>query len=190
MAMDLPVMNYCGSIFRLFLAIAACCYFSGASSAYAESTREYQIKAAFLYNFAKFVEWPADRFTDENSPMLLCVIGMDPFGPTLEQTVTGRKIKGRAIRIKRIKGINGLKRCHVLFVSSSERENIRDIVASLAGASVLTTGDMDRFANQGGIINLIKRGNKIRFEINSNAAAQSGLKLSSYLMGLASNIIE
>ncbi len=86
--------------------------------------------------------------------------------------------------------MNGLKRCHVLFVSSSERENTPDIVASLAGASVLTTGDMDRFANQGGIINLIKRGNKIRFEINSNAAAQSGLKLSSYLMGLASNVIE
>ena len=190
MAMDLPAMNYCGSIFRLFLAIAACCYFSGASRAYADSTREYQIKAAFLYNFAKFVDWPADRFTDENSPLLLCVIGTDPFGPTLEHTVSGRKIKGRAIIINRGKAIDNLKFCHLLFVSSSERENMREIVASLAGASVLTTGDMDRFANQGGIINLIKRGNKIRFEINSNAAAQSGLKLSSYLMGLASNIIE
>ena len=183
-------MNYCGSIFRLFLLIAACCYFIGTSRAYADSTREYQIKAAFLYNFAKFVEWPADRFTDENSPILLCVIGKDPFGPTLEHTVMGRKIKGRAIRIKRIKGINGLKICHVLFVSSSERENMRDIVASLAGASVLTTGDMGGFANQGGIIELIKIENKIRFEINLNAATQSGLKLSSYLMGLARNVIE
>lgn len=172
------------------LLIVSCVLSGGATKAYAEATREYQIKAAFLYNFAKFVDWPADRFTDENSPLLLCVIGTDPFGPTLEHTVSGRKIKGRSIRIKRIKGIKGLKRCHVLFVSSSERENMREIVASLAGASVLTTGDMDRFANQGGIISLIKRRNKIRFEINSNAAAQSGLKFSSYLMRLASKVIK
>ncbi len=174
------------------LLIVSCVLSGGATKAYADTpfAREYQIKAAFLYNFAKFVEWPADRFTDENAPMILCVIGMDPFGAILEHTMTGKTIKGRSIRIKRIEGINGLKSCHVLFVSSYERENTRDIVSSLEGASVLTTGDMDRFANQGGIINLIKRGNKIRFEINSNAAAQSGLKLSSYLMGLASNIIE
>ncbi len=179
-------------ISRAILLIASCIYLGVAVNAYAESAsiREYQIKAAFLYNFTKFVEWPADKFTDENAPMILCVIGVDPFGPTLEHAVRGRKIKGRAIIVKRKIGINGLKRCHVLFVSSSERENIRDIVASLAGASVLTTGDMDRFANLGGIINLLKRGNKIRFEINSSAAAQSGLKLSSYLMGLASNVIE
>ena len=165
----------------------------GATKAYAETpfaAREYQIKAAFLYNFAKFVEWPDDRFTDENSPMILCVIGMDPFGAILEQTMTGKTIKGRAIIINRGKAIDNLKFCHLLFVSSSERERVPQIVASLAGASVLTVADMDDFANQGGSINLIKRRNKIRFEINSNAAAQSGLKLSSYLMRLASKVIE
>ncbi len=174
------------------LLIVSCVLSGGATKAYAETppAREYQIKAAFLYNFAKFVEWPANSFADENAPMILCVIGIDPFGPILEHTMTGKTIKGRAIIIKRRKAIDNLEFCHLLFVSSSEQERVPQIVASLSGASVLTVADMDRFTNQGGNINLIKRRNKIRFEINSSAAAQSRLKLSSYLMGLASKVIE
>ena len=188
--MDLPVIKYFVFIFRLFLLTAACGYSFGTSRAYAQSPREYQIKAAFLYNFAKFVEWPDDRFADKKAPVVLCVIGIDPFGEILEQTMKGKKIKGRAIIINRIKELENLKSCHLLFVSSSEREDVPQIVGLLSGASVLTTGDMDRFANKGGIINLIKRGNRIRFEINPDAADRAGLKLSSKLLNLATIVRE
>ncbi len=179
-------------ISRTIVVIVFCALSAGAPKAYAQTSfsREYQIKAAFLYNFTKFVEWPADRFANENAPMILCVIGKDPFGAILENSFVGKTIKGRAIIINRNIGIDNLKFCHLLFVSSSEQERVPQIVAALSGASVLTIADMNRFANQGGSINLVRRRNKIRFEINSGAAAQSGLKLSSYLMRLASNVIE
>ncbi len=164
--------------------------FTTEANAETRTAREYRIKAAFLYNFAKFTEWPADKFRDETAPMILCVIGTDPFGPVLENTVIRKKIKGRSIIVNRSTTLDNLKTCHVLFVSSSERENLPEIVASLSGAAVLTTGDMDRFAKRGGIIKLTKKGNKIRFEINPKAAKRAGVKLSSYLLSLATIITE
>ncbi len=164
--------------------------FTTEANAETRTAREYRIKAAFLYNFAKFTEWPADKFRDETAPMILCVIGTDPFGPILENTVIRKKIKGRSIIVNRSTTVDNLKTCHVLFVSSSERENLPEIVASLSGAAVLTTGDMDRFAKRGGIIKLTKKGNKIRFEINPKAAKRAGVKLSSYLLSLATIITE
>ena len=164
--------------------------FTTEANAETRTAREYRIKAAFLYNFAKFTEWPADKFRDETAPMILCVIGTDPFGPVLENTVIRKKIKGRSIIVNRSTTVDNLKSCHVLFVSSSERENLPEIVASLSGAAVLTTGDMDRFAKRGGIIKLTKKGNKIRFEINPKAAERAGVKLSSYLLSLATIITE
>ena len=160
------------------------------ADAQSRSVREYQIKAAFLYNFAKFTEWPPDKFRDETAPMILCVIGVDPFGPVLENTVISKKIKGRSIIVNRTTTVDNLRTCHVLFVSSSERENLSEIVESLSGAAVLTTGDMDRFAKRGGIIKLTKKGNKIRFEINPKAAERAGVKLSSYLLSLATIVTE
>ena len=162
----------------------------GAAIAYADSLsqREYQIKAAFLYNFAKFVEWPAHRFADESSSIMLCVIGKDPFGATLEDTVTSKTVKGRHIDIRRIDNVDDLDACHLLFVGLSEPERLRQIVASSHGANVLTVGDMDDFVEFGGVINLIKRANKIQFEINLVAAKQARLKLDLKLVTLASSV--
>ena len=159
-------------------------------NAESRSDREYRIKAAFLYNFAKFTEWPADKFSDETAPMILCVIGVDPFGSVLENTVVTKKIKGRSIIVNRTATADNLRACHVLFVSSSEWNNLPEIVESLSGAAVLTTGDMDQFAKRGGIIKLTKKGNKIRFEINPKAAERAGVKLSSYLLSLATIVTE
>ena len=164
--------------------------FTTEANAESRSVREYRIKAAFLYNFARFTEWPADKFRDENAPMILCVMGVDPFGPILENTVLSKKIKGRSIIVERTATIDNLRACHVLFVSSSEWNDLPEIIESLSGAAVLTTGDMDRFAKRGGIIKLTTKGNKIRFEINPKAAERAGVKLSSYLLNLATIITE
>jgi hypothetical protein len=160
----------------------------GKAHADSRSEREYQIKAAFLYNFTKFVEWPADRFADDSAPIILCIFGKDPFGATLEDTVTGKTVKGRHIYIRRIDKVDDLDACHVLFIGLSERERLRRIVASSHGASVLTVGDMDDSIEFGGVINLIKRANKIRFEINLVAAKQARLKLDLKLVTLASSV--
>ncbi len=170
--------------------IASSVLSGGVGKAYADSRseREYQIKAAFLYNFTKFVEWPADRFADDSAPIMLCVFGKDPFGATLEDTVTGKTVKGRHIVISRIDNVDDLDACHVLFVGLSEREGLRQIVASSHGANVLTVGDMDDFVEFGGVISLIKRANKIQFEINLVAAKQARLKLDLKLVTLASSV--
>ncbi len=170
--------------------IASSVLSGGVGKAYADprSEREYRIKAAFLYNFTKFVEWPADRFVDDSTPIMLCVIGKDPFGATLEDTVTGKTVKGRHLYIRRIDNVDDLDACHVLFVGSSEPERLRQIVASSHGANVLTVGDMDDFFEFGGVISLIKRANKIQFEINLAAAKQARLKLDLKLVTLASSV--
>ncbi len=162
----------------------------GTATAYADwrSQREYQIKAAFLYNFTKFVEWPADRFANESSPIMLCVIGKDPFGAILEDTVTGKTANGRYIYIRRIDNVDDLDACHLLFVGLSEPERLRHIIASSHGANVLTVGDMDDFVEFGGVISLSKRANKIQFEINLIAARQARLKLDLKLLRLASSV--
>lgn len=162
----------------------------GPQLAYADSRsqREYQIKAAFLYNFTKFVEWPVDRFADESAAIVICVIGENRLGEILEHTVTGKMVKNRPLDIRRIDDVGDLDPCHLLFVGLSDREQLRRIVAMSHGANVLTVGDMDDLGEFGGVINLIKKANKIRFEINLVAAKQAKLKLDLKLVALASSV--
>jgi hypothetical protein len=150
-----------------------------------ESPSEYQVKAAFLYNFTKFVEWPAEAFKDPNAPIIIGVVGEDPFGSILDQIVSGKTVNGRRLVIKRVSEARGLKTCHVLFISSSERNRLSPIIGSLNGSSVLTIGDMERFAQQGGMINLFIDEGKVRFEINVGVAERARLKISSKLLSLA-----
>ena len=153
----------------------------------AQSSSEYQVKAAFLYNFAKFVDWPEDALGNSNAPLIIGVIGDDPFGGALDQAINGRTINGRAMLVRRLKWGHDLRSCHILFISSSERKRLPQIIQSLRGASVLTVGDMGQFNQQGGIINFILQANKVRFEINSRGADQARLKISSKLLSLAKN---
>ena len=168
----------------LFLALVSSVLSVGVQ---AQSSNEYQVKAAFLYNFAKFVDWPGDAFGNTNAPLVIGVIGDDPFGGALDQAINGKTINGRPLVVRRLRWGQDLRSCHIIFISSSERQRLPQIIQSLKGASVLTVGDMGQFNQQGGIINFILEANKVRFEINSSAAGQARLRISSKLLSLAKN---
>ncbi len=158
------------------------------SGAQTLAPREYQIKAAFLYNFTMFIEWPPEAFPSPSAAIKLCVLGEDPFGDDLEQTIRGKLINGRTVVVQRFQGMQGLDGCHVLFVSTSEQRHLSQILESLKGRSVLTVGEMERFAAAGGMINFTMQEHKVRFEINVDVTQRAGLKLSSQLLKLATII--
>jgi len=145
---------------------------------------EYLIKAAYLYNFTKFVEWPPEAFKDNLSPINLYILGADPFGVTLD-SIKNRMVQGRRLNIKHVNHIEEISGCHILFISASEKENLRSILRALKNSTILTVSEIERFGQRGGIINFILVENKIHFEINPDAAQQSGLKISSQLLKLA-----
>ena len=151
--------------------------------------RQYRIKAAFLYNFAKFVEWPPEAFDDEDSTLVLGVLGDDPFGAAL-QSLAGKTVRGRRLTIKRFDSLLDLSHCHILFITSSVQEQQQKALQSLEGSNVLTVGEMQRFVQMGGIINFVIRKNKLRFEINLDAGKRAGLVISSQLLRLADSVVQ
>jgi len=146
---------------------------------------EYQVKAAFLYNFAKFVEWPPDALPNEHSPIVIGILGEDPFGHVLDETVLGKSVNGHELQVTRAKAVQDLKGCQIIFVSSSERKRLPEILANLRGADVLTVGDTEGFAPSGGIIQFTLRENRVRLMVNVEAAERARLKISSRLLALA-----
>ncbi len=154
-------------------------------SARAESAsdQEYRLKAAFLYNFGKFVEWPAKSFPDARTPFTVCVIGKDPFRGALDD-IKDKSIGGRSMSVRGIAGIEDAGQCHILFISSSEKENLPSILKVIRNKSILTVGDTKSFAESGVMINLSLSDNKISLEINPIAAEQAALKISSKLLQL------
>jgi hypothetical protein len=156
-----------------------------APAAAAEISREYLIKAAFLYNFAKFTRWPPSSFPDRATPLRVCVFGEDPFGAALE-SIAGKTIRGREVTVRRIESVEAGTACHLLFISASEAAQLAGILDSLSGRPVLTIADLPGFARSGGIINLKTNSNdKVRFEINVAIANRAGLRFSSKLLNLA-----
>lgn len=151
----------------------------------AAQTPEYDLKAAFLFNFAKFVEWPPAAFAGESEPLAICIYGKDPFGSTLDALVQGESVGGRSLVVQRPDSLDGLEECHVLFVSSSEKGRLEEVLARVDGEPVLTVGDTEGFLRAGGIINFVLEGSKVRFLIDQEAAERSGLRISSKLMRLA-----
>lgn len=149
-----------------------------------QELNEYQVKAAFLYNFAKFVEWPSNVTADPNAPIVIGILGRDSFGGEIDRVIEGKSVNGHRLTIKRFSTLDGYQYCHILFVSSSERNNLARILAAVANNSVLTVSETDRFAHIGGIINFITIEHRIRFEINQAAAERVGLKISSKLLSL------
>lgn len=172
---------------RLLLLMLACAVASNAPSAepQPEAPSEYQIKAAFLYNFAKFVEWPPDPRTNARDPILLCIAGYDPFGEILDQTILGKTANGHPFAIQRFRREEDARGCQILFTSSSDQRYIRSLLAILKGSSVLTVGETEGFPRLGGIINFTLEENKVRFEINVDAAERERLKISSKLLRVA-----
>lgn len=150
---------------------------------------ESKLKAAFLFNFAKFVEWPPAAFAATNSPITIGILGDNPFGSDLEDIVRDKTINNRSIVIKTLHSVTQSTNCQVLFFGTTEKKRMEEMIASLGNASILTVGDGDPFTETGGMINFIKEGNKIRFRINEVAAQHAGLKISSKLLSLASRTV-
>jgi hypothetical protein len=146
-----------------------------------------QLKAAFLFNFAKFTEWPATVFTEEISPVVIGILGENPFGEDLEKTLHGKFINKHPLVIKEFRSPQQATNCHVLFISPSEKGRLPEILEQLRGASVLTVGETNQFIQDGGMINFVMEGNKIRFQINNDEAVKAGLKISSRLLSLATS---
>ena len=151
--------------------------------------QEYKVKAAFLYNFTLFVEWPAEAFTGNDSPLTVCILGKSPFGDALD-SLRSKTAKKRKLVIRQINRVEEMGNCNVLFISTSEKMHLPNILAALKNQKVLTVSDMDGFAQAGGIINFVTLEDKVRFEINLKAAQQSKIKISSQLLKLARDVIE
>jgi YfiR/HmsC-like len=150
----------------------------------AQQKLEYKVKAAFLYNFAKFVEWPGLKKADPSLPFVIGVLGDDPFGPELDN-IQSKFIGGRRIAVKRFETIDNYEPCHILFVNFGEKNILKKMLLQIKNKNVLTVGDAEGFAKTGGMIGFIQKQNKIRFEINVTAAEQSDIKISSNLLKLA-----
>ena len=150
-----------------------------------QPSNEYQIKAAFLFNFAKFVEWPPATAAPESGPICMCILGRDPFGPALEEVIQGKTVNSRRLQVRRTTRVEQVRSCHVLFISDSERGRLSEALALLRDTSILTVGEMERFVQHGGMIHFLMESNKVRFEINRDAAERAGLKISSKLLQLA-----
>ena len=153
-----------------------------------EST-EYEVKAAFLYNFAKFVEWPPGAFHGSDDVMTFCVFGEDPVVGALDRVVSGKTINNRPLRVMLPKQISELHSCHILFLAASEKKHLPQLFAGLRGAPVLTVSDAEHFIQAGGMIGFLIDDNKVRFEINVRAAGESRLNASSKLLALAKAVI-
>jgi len=146
---------------------------------------EYQVKAAFLFNFTKFVDWPAAAFADPHAPIVLGVLGDDPFGDSLSLIVDGQLVRGRGITIRKFRFGDDVRRCHVLFVSASEQARTAQILGGLRGASVLTVSDFAGFAGDGGVVQFVMEEDRVRFVVNAKAAARADLRLSAKLLAVA-----
>lgn len=149
---------------------------------------EYGVKAAFLYNFTKFVEWPASAF-DERGSLRLCVLGDDPFGKSLQTTVEGEQAHGRPITLLRIDSLADPRLCHILFLGRTETGRLPAVLAAVRGAPVLTVGEAPGILEKGAGVNFVLREGKVRFEINQAAVEGNGLKMSSKLLRLATRVL-
>jgi hypothetical protein len=146
---------------------------------------EYQVKAAFLYNFTKFVEWPPDAFKTSKDPIQVCVLGRNPFGSSLDDLTRGKSVEGRAFALRQVSDAHEASTCQILFVSAAAVSHFRSILGRLKPDGILTVGEAEGFASEGGIINFTLDGGHLRFEINLDAAEHAQLRISSKLLGLA-----
>ncbi|HWD20362.1 MAG TPA: YfiR family protein [Verrucomicrobiae bacterium] len=151
---------------------------------------EYKLKAAYLCRFVDFVDWPKSAFPSTNSPLVIGVLGPDPFGGALDEVAEGQKSNGHAIQIRRFSSPDEIKQCQVLFVSPSEAPKLAAIMRELQGRQMLTVSDLNNFTAHGGIIRFFTDNNKVRFRINLEAARACQLTISSRLLQLADVVKE
>lgn len=153
-----------------------------AASAKTLSPEEYQIKAVFLFQFAQFVEWPENTGPEGEEAFVIGVLGEDPFGTVLDETVKGERVNERPIEVRRFERIEDIGQCHLLFVSSSEEPGFAAVLSALDSLPILTIGDFPDFAKHGGMIGLVTQNKRIRFQVNLASTRKAGLTLSSNLL--------
>lgn len=146
---------------------------------------EYLVKGAFLTKFAMFVEWPGKPSPRDQTPILIGILGDDPFGPQFEMALKKENVNGHPLALKRCKDPQDAGGCQILFISASEGPRLPEILAATRKQPILTVGDQERFAHRGGMINFIKQEGKVRFEVNTAAVAAGGLKVSAKLLQVA-----
>lgn len=169
------------------LTVATMLALGGATSSLAQGSPsgEYQVKAAFLYNFAKFVDWPPNSFPDEKTPIALCIFRYDPFGGALDDIIRGKNIDNRRFVARRINEMEELKACQIVFVSAREDKLLPEILNNLKGVNALVVGEGGNFAERGGEIQFYLENNRMRFSVNVDAVQRAGLSISSKLLALA-----
>ncbi len=166
------------------LALAAVLAWPQKSSAQTALQREYEIKAAYLYNFINYIDWPAETLPPAGGTITIGIVGDNPFGEALEP-LNGKQVKGRTLAVKLNPSAKDLEQCQIIFICASEKSRLPEIFGKLKESKVLTVSEIDGFASHGGIINFISERNKVRFEINPDAARRTGLTISSELLKLA-----
>lgn len=181
----LPVRRAFRTPWALLLLLLILLVSVSGARAQANPPSEYQVKAAFLFNFAKFIDWPSNAFAGPQSPFAICILGADPFGKTIDDAMERKMIGDHPVVVQRAKDAADARRCQMVFVSASEKQRTAEIIGRLQGASVLIVGETERFADSGGTIELMLEQNHVRFAINTDAAETAGLKISSKLLALA-----
>ena len=146
---------------------------------------EYQVKAAYVYNFGKFVKWPDDAAANRSGAFTICVLGDDPFGTVLQSTLAGESLGGKSVTVKRVPTPQDAASCHILFLSTAQETKLKEILVALGQASVLTVSDIPKFSQRGGMIQFVLQGDRVRFEINRANAEGNGLILTSDLLKVA-----
>jgi hypothetical protein len=171
-----------GTVARVGMAIflgwpvyTACC----------QAVDEYKMKAAFIYNFTKFVDWPPQAFRTPTEPVVICILGENPFGDGLDRLVSAKSVDGRSFVVRQISKEQQAAGCHILFICSSERKRIPSIMAAVGSRATLTIGETEGFALQGGVINFKIEEGRVRLQVNIRAAEKAGLHISSKLLTLA-----
>jgi len=150
---------------------------------------EYQVKAVYLFNFARFVDWPADVFHDAAQPMTICVVGTDPFAGYLRDAIRDERVEDRALAVRELHRGETLDQCHIAFVSRSETGHFGEVLVQAAKQHVLTVSDIPDFVRAGGAIGFETRDNHVRIQLNMEAARAAGLTISSKLVRIASVVL-
>lgn len=166
---------------------AAAVWLAAGSSLAAQTVRasEYRLKAVFLFNFAQFVDWPAEAFPDSETPFVIGVLGEDPFGDFLDQTVRGELLRGRPFQVRRYQSVDEIKTCHILFINRPDGDRLEGILSRLRNRPILTVSDAAGFADRGGMVRFVNDRSRIRLQINLDAAQAANLTISSKLLRVA-----
>jgi YfiR/HmsC-like len=172
--------------FLLVLTVVFC-----ASTLLAQTTaKEYRIKAAFLFNFALYVEWPPDAFQDANSPLTYCTVGEDPFEGVLDQSLNAKSVGTHPLRVQHLKAPENFQGCQIVFIGANEKKRIAAILESLKQTPVLVVGESSHFVQQGGTVGFLSEENTVRFEVNLDAAQRARLNISATLLSVAKTVID